>query len=999
MDQNGVEGMKDNLLKAGNRGSVWRRWEPHIHTPGTVLEDRFPRDNDWELYLDALEAVTPRIYAIGVTDYCITRSYERMREKKAKGWLKECELLFPNVELRLKIGTVKGNFVNIHLLVSPEDPKHVDELNRFLGRLSFSAYDDKFTCTPSELVRLGRRFAGEELDEEAALKQGVMQFKVSLGNLLETYRSIEWAQENIVIAVAGTSDGSSGVREAADTTLRQEIDKAAHVIFASSLKQRDYWLGKGAASVAELRERYGGPKPCIWGSDAHDLERVGKPSEDRFCWLKGLAAFDTLRQACRVPERAYVGSAPPSWTARSQVIDQVHLESAPWIKTPVLDLNAGLTAVIGGRGSGKTALVDAIAAGCGSYVESKENPSFLARAKQHLSGSQVVVKWSSGEALQARALDAPGDGSADAYPRVRYLSQQFVEELCSIEGMPTLIEEIERVIFEAHPSLEREGAFDFGELLERRAGGHRDTRSLEEAALANISDQIGIEMEKARRVEQLQAKVDEKEKLVARYERDRNALLPKGDKKTSEWLQELVVAAERVRGHLRTLGSRRASIVRVENEIRDLRQNRAPEGLRVMRETYRNLGFNEAEWERFLLEYVGDVDAVVEAKSKEVEKHTTAWKGRKPSAALDASGAFLAKGVDLARTPLAVLEAEIERVEKLVAADRESARKVAAVSKRIAEERNAVASLKERLVDCKGAKGRAEILVAEREEGYIRVFDALLGEEKVLNELYAPLVRRLAAAGGTLGKLSFSVIRVADVRTWAKQGEDELFDLRGGPFRGIGSLEREANNMLRDAWRTGNSKAVSEAMAEFRDKHEAALLEKAPYPRSDHKKYRPWSRRFAQWLYSTTHISLEYGIRYDGIELEKLSPGTRGIVLVLLYLALDDGDDRPLIIDQPEENLDPKSIYDELVPLFEEAKKKRQVIMVTHNANLVVNTDAEQIIVAHVGPQPTKGLPAFTYRSGGLDEADMRKVVCDILEGGEKAFRDRARRLRISLER
>ena len=908
-------------------------------------------------------------------------------------------MVFPNVELRLKIGTVKGNFVNIHLLVSPEDPRHVDELNRFLGRLTFSAFDDEFTCTPSDLARLGRRFGGEELDEEAALKQGVMQFKVSLDNLLDTYRSIEWAQENIVIAVAGTADGTSGVRDAADATLRQEIDKAAHAIFASSLKQRDYWLGQGVARVAELQERYGGPKPCIWGSDAHDLERVGKPAEDRFCWLKGLAAFDTLRQACRVPERAYVGSGPPSWTAGSQVIDQVRVESAPWIKTPVLDLNAGLTAIIGGRGSGKTALVDAIAAGCGSYVESKENPSFLARAKEHLSGSQVVVKWSSGEASPAWALDAPGDSSSDAYPRARYLSQQFVEELCSIEGMPKLIEEIERVIFEAHPSLEREGAFDFGELLDRRAGGHRDTRSLEEAALANISDQIGIEMEKAREVKQLQAKIDEKKKLVARYEKDRNALLPKGDKKTSEWLQELVAAAEKVRGHLRTLGSRGASIVRVENEIRDLRKNRAPEGLRVMRERYRNLGFSEAEWERFLLVYKGDVDGAVKAKSEEVEKSTTAWKGRKPSAALDASGAFLAKGADLGRTPLAVLEAEIERVEKLVAADRETARKVAAVSKRIAEERNAIASLKERLADCKGARGRAETLVEEREEGYIRVFDALLAEEGVLNDLYAPLVQRLTEKGGTLGQLSFSVTRVADVRTWAKQGEDELFDLRGGPFRGIGSLEREANDMLRDAWRMGDSKAVSEAMAEFREKHEAALLEKAPYPRSDHKKYRPWSRRFAQWLYSTNHISLEYGIRYDGIELEKLSPGTRGIVLVLLYLALDDGDDRPLIIDQPEENLDPKSIYDELVPLFEEAKKKRQVIMVTHNANLVVNTDADQIVVAHAGPQPAEGLPTFTYRTGGLDEADIRKVVCDILEGGERAFRDRARRLRISLER
>ena len=205
--------------------------------------------------------------------------------------------------------------------------------------------------------------------------------------------------------------------------------------------------------------------------------------------------------------------------------------------------------------------------------------------------------------------------------------------------------------------------------------------------------------------------------------------------------------------------------------------------------------------------------------------------------------------------------------------------------------------------------------------------------------------------------------------------------------------------MLYGAWRTGDAAAVSAAMTKFRKKHQDALLEKAPYPHTDQSKYRPWSRRFAQWLYSTDHISLEYGIKYDGIDIRKLSPGTRGIVLVLLYLVLDNADDRPLIIDQPEENLDPKSIYDELVPLFQAAKRKRQVIMVTHNANLVVNTDADQIIVADAGPQPANGLPPITYKSGGLDEASIRMVVCDTLEGGEEAFRERARRLRIVLER
>ena len=991
--------MTDSVLKGGSRGSMWRRWEPHIHAPGTVLADQYPKENGWDLYLNALEDVSPPIRAIGVTDYCVTRSYERMKEEKRMGRLQECDLLFPNIELRLNTGTVKGNFVNIHILVSPDDPNHLAELERFLGRLLFSAFNDTFACTSSDLVRLGQLAASTRIDEEAALRHGVMQFKISLDNLLETYRSMDWAHENIIIAVAGNADGTSGVREASDTTLREEIDKAAHAIFASSLKQREFWLGHGVASVVELQERYGGPKPCLWGCDAHDLARVGKPAEGRFCWIKGLASFDTLRHACRVPERAYVSSSPPSWNATSQTIAEVRVEGASWIKTPALELNPGLITVIGGRESGKTALVDMIAAACDSYMESEEQPSFLARAREHLSGSRVSVKWLSDGDLNQCPLDSPVNRSPDAYARARYLSQRFVEELCSIEGMPKLIEEIERVIFEAHPSLERDGAVDFNELLKLRAGGYRDARAREKAGLASISDQIGIEIEKSREVKPLEAKIAEKEQLIARREKDRRSLLPKETKKAGEQLHKLVATAEKVRGYLRGFANRKASINGVKNEVQDLRQNLAPETLRSMMERYRNIGFKDVEWNRFLLEYSGDVDGIVAAKAEEVEKITRAWKGKKPSATVDDSGAFLTKTADSSKTPLAILEAEIERLEQLMAADKETARKLGAVSKRIAEKRNVLERLKEKLADRAGAKDRVKGLAADREDGYIRVFKAVLSEERVLNELYAPLVQRLTAAGGILAKLSFSVTRVADVATWAKQGEDELFNLRGGPFKGIGSLAKEANRMLYGAWRTGDAAAVSAAMTKFRKKHQDALLEKAPYPHTDQSKYRPWSRRFAQWLYSTDHISLEYGIKYDGIDIRKLSPGTRGIVLVLLYLVLDNADDRPLIIDQPEENLDPKSIYDELVPLFQAAKRKRQVIMVTHNANLVVNTDADQIIVADAGPQPANGLPPITYKSGGLDEASIRMVVCDTLEGGEEAFRERARRLRIVLER
>jgi len=150
-----------------------------------------------------------------------------------------------------------------------------------------------------------------------------------------------------------------------------------------------------------------------------------------------------------------------------------------------------------------------------------------------------------------------------------------------------------------------------------------------------------------------------------------------------------------------------------------------------------------------------------------------------------------------------------------------------------------------------------------------------------------------------------------------------------------------------------------------------------------------------RWLFSTDHVSLAYGIRYDGQEISTLSPGMRGIVLLMLYLAVDQWDLRPLIVDQPEENLDPQSVYDELVRYFRDAKIRRQVILVTHNPNLVVNADADQVIVASARRQGA-GLPQIHYSSGGLEDSQTRTDVCRILEGGERAFREREQRYAFS---
>ncbi|NQE61486.1 TrlF family AAA-like ATPase [Caulobacter sp. RHG1] len=983
-------------------GSLWRRWEPHIHAPGTLFNDQFKGPDAWADYLTALETATPVIRAVAVTDYYGVETYQRVVDAQRRdGRLPDVGLVFPNVELRLDVATVKERWTNLHLLVSPEDPDHVQEIERFLGRLRFEAHGDHLSCTRADLIKLGRKSKPEIVDDQAAFRHGASQFKVNFGKLREEFARSDWAKANILVAVAGAeTDGTSGIREAADATLRQEIEKFAHVIFASSPGQRDFWLGrKPGMSAEQLRERYDGCKPCLHGSDAHDTASVGKPFGERYSWVKGGLEFDALRQACIDPAgRAYVGAQPPFRATPARVISRVEVTGAAWATTPNLPLNPGLVAVIGARGSGKTALADAIAAGCDATSDRLSNASFLVRAREHLTGAGVRLVWETGEPSTRSLIDKDADPSL--YPRARYLSQKFVEELCSADGLrDDLISEIERVIFEAHSPLERDGTTDFAELRDLRTTVLSDSRVRDEEAIAALSDQIGIEREKQSQVAGFKSQITQKEQLIAGYIKGRDALVSTGGAERVARLNTLAEAADHVRTQIRLWSLEAQTLRSLQNDVSDFRTNRSPMALRTAKQTFAGAKLGDEQWDAFKQTYLGDVDITLLEKLAHADKQVGLWRGQAQQPKADVQESYLAEDADLKQSSLGLLEAEVGRIQRLINIDTDTATRLRQMTAKIGDENAALARLRTSLADCEAADERIVQLQIDREAAYSRIFNAIVGEEQVLQELYRPLMDRLGAASGTLKKLSFSVTRAADVQRWAKEGEGLFDKRRAGPFKGVGTLEAWAEALLKEAWETGDPAAVASAMLGFRQAHQAELLDLSDAPKSQQADYRAWLRRFAKWLYGTAHIQLSYSIDYEGVDIRKLSPGTRGIVLLLLYLALDDADDRPLIIDQPEENLDPKSIYDELVQLFIEAKVKRQVIMVTHNANLVVNTDADQIIVARAGAHTPGELPPIRYLSGGLENAEMRRHVCDILEGGETAFQERARRLRVRLER
>ncbi|MEJ1343141.1 MAG: AAA family ATPase [Candidatus Sedimenticola sp. (ex Thyasira tokunagai)] len=989
-----------------SRGSEWHRWEPHIHAPGTILNNQFGAAEPWGTYLTTLEGLTPKIEAIAVTDYYVTDTYEEFLKHKAAGRLPDVMLLFPNIELRLDVAA-KSGFVNVHLLISPEDPDHLSEVKRILKRLQFHAFNDRFDCTREELIKLGKRADPTITDEGAALRHGATQFKVNFDQLRKVIDESEWAKKNILIGVAGSAgDGTSGVREAADATVRQEIEKFTHIIFSSSPAQREFWIGQRSLTIEDLRTRYDGCKPCLHGSDSHDQKSVGQPVDNRFSWIKGALEFDALRQACIDPERrAYVGEQPPRSAMPSQVISHVRIDDADWAITPDIPLNPGLVAIIGARGSGKTALADVIAAGCDAIPpagwDGNENnsPSFLARARRLIGDSTTTLTWG-GSATVTRSLNGSDANGHMSFPRARYLSQQFVEELCSAQGVSDgLVDEIERVIFESHSQDDREWALDFAELRDQQTSRFQQAREREAEAISDISDRIATEFEKESLVASLATQVGQKKKLIADYTADRAKLVVKGTEAQVARHTKLSEAAQELRNKILAFGNQRRTFLALQDEVRSMRATGAPELLRQAQTRHGNSGLDAQQWDEFLLIYKGDVDKSLAAYITWAEGEVLKLNGVPPPPG-DLNIALIPDNADVSALPLAPITAEMTRLEALFSADKIVRDQYAALTSRIAQENSALQTLETRLIDAQGAAARRKVLQTERDDTYGRVFEAIINEQNALAGLYAPLMARFAASSGTLKKLSFSVRRIADVHTWSSFAEEELLDRRKtGPFYGRGSLITAATEALKPAWETGSADEVQAAMTAFMAKYLSDLLSHAPYAPTQQAEFRAWSKQFAHWLFGTDHITVRYKISYDGVDIRKLSPGTRGIVLLLLYLALDDSDDRPLIIDQPEENLDPKSVFDELVTLFIAAKAKRQVIMVTHNANLVINTDADQIIVAEAGPHPSGGLPPISYVAGGLEGAAIRKAVCDILEGGEAAFRERARRLRVRLDR
>lgn len=155
-------------------------------------------------------------------------------------------------------------------------------------------------------------------------------------------------------------------------------------------------------------------------------------------------------------------------------------------------------------------------------------------------------------------------------------------------------------------------------------------------------------------------------------------------------------------------------------------------------------------------------------------------------------------------------------------------------------------------------------------------------------------------------------------------------------------------------------------------------------------------------------FNIHYIVQSGNDKIKDMSPGKKALTLLELLISLKDTH-CPILIDQPEDDLDNRSVCNELVKFIKKKKDDRQIIVVTHNANVVLGADAEQVIIAnqHGNNTPNNNDLRFEYRSGAIEEIEgeyeidgnlkngilsqkgIQSQICDILEGGKTAFEHR----------
>jgi len=949
------------------KGSEWRKWDLHVHSPFSILNNNYPRcddgEPDWDQFIEKLESLD--VSVIGITDYFSIEGYKKILEYKNNGRLQNIDTILPNIEFRLssvlssRRDGEKPRRLNFHVIFSNEvscqnieehflhdihffyegNPQDRDECRKLkisnLRDFGADLIDQHREFRGNDPLKIGAKCAVVNHEEITDLLCNDSRFK---GKYLivfpeELYNLIDW-------------DGQ-------DHHVRKGILQKSDMVFSSSPNTINWCMGESPyeEGVKSFIREFKTLKPCIHGSDAHELNEVAAPCikrgvrehicqspysecEMRYCWIKADPTFEGLKQILYEPrDRVAIQSDDPTpsrsnLTINKIIIPKTNINNELSIAETDIEINHGLVAITGSKGAGKTAFVDLIANCFQDRANTNDQNSFVKRIADQNTSLEIKLAFKGNSSFSKTILeDKYYEGSS-----LSYIAQGELEKYVGSES--DLDKYLASLIFNSPNIINSVEKYEylntktyFKELLEKIEKKSSLIASIEKELSSNeIKDieknqkKYNLELEDiTQRIDDFEKKQEEKQILIAKTKQDQISKL----KTKIENFLTLKTQIKLAIGFINEDLPRFNQLVTSINELIKVFSSSDHYSSIVYPDAKKleNLQIKTEEEIQLILKKIKDIETEIQKLEYRIQHHAS----------------MLAKKKNI--------ELKLEK-------------------------------LHQKIKEAKQKEKDFEVEVKERTALFKEQINTILSLKKKYNKVISLFSSKKAKV---LSDMDFIADVNINLKKLLKDAED-VIDNRKIIVQPEG--DKWEFKVLVDLYEKiiqGDTKSIGSLVEEVELLNNKLKTKLKPSSFVD-------SIDFYRFLYGN-YLYVIPLVKYKSIPVNKLSLGQKATVLLKIYLA--EGDN-PIIVDSHDDYLDNAFIMQELIFSIREAKKFRQVILVSNNGNVVINSDAEQVIIANISKS---GL--ISYNSGSIENPKIRDAAIKVLEGGQDAFMKRQQKYRI----
>lgn len=927
-----------------DRGSEWHRWDLHVHTASSY-DYKYRGDDADDLLCTTL--LENDIRAVAITDHFkIDKDRITSLRSKAKDIV-----FFPGVELR----TDKGAN-NLHVILIFSEKSNLEELSA---------------------------------DFEAIMLRDKAKSNTSNDTIYWSFEDIvEFAEKHDAFISIHAGRKTNGIDQEITSALPVhdaiKEDIASRIDFFEIGQKRDIEEYENIVFKGIAR------KPLIICSDNHD-PRTYSPKES--LWIKADLTFDGLKQCLYQPlERVFIGVIPPILDRlnknRQVNIDTISIKridnpkNTPehWFDAEI-PLNPGMTAIIGNKGTGKSALSDIIGHLC--KCNTMKSASFLnvnrfrKLPKNFADDYVATILWADGD---SRGASLSAEEYVTTIEDAQYLPQKFIEDTCNdIDN--DFQNEIDKVIFSYVDRTERGDSQNLHELVEQKSYPIELNVQADLLKIHEINAQI-IKLENKLTKSYKKIVADSLRKYhetLTRHEKSKPKEVKKPDPQEAdaeyiEKLQKFNTDIEQKRNSQKEKAAKISSLTTMIDEVTAvIAEVELLESQFVSTQTVLDtfLGKYQLEPKQSEMALKTPKRYLLSIKEQAVEDK------RKLQDAIANPENGITVTIQNLEAKKKKLVATANNKEKLYQKylndlDEWNKRRTEIIGDKDTENTLEYFKKEKEYIE-KTLETDYSTCIAQRDDLTRKLYNDKAGLLGVYQSIYAPIQGEITEL---LGDIEDNVAFKAELFMRDSKITSKILSFIDQRMKGKFGKSKDAYQDIEKLIKNTDF-SDSESVLAFVNSISEAVSENIEQA----EKRIPNRQEFYDFIYGLNYIGINFKLKMGDRSLDELSPGERGIVLMIFYLALSK-ESKPIIIDQPEDNLDNQSVYSKLVPCICKAKQKRQVIIVTHNPNIAVACDAEQIIFCEMD----KSTYQIRYTAGSIENPEIKKHVVDVLEGTKPAF-------------